>query len=334
MKIFDIHSDLFTDIAWRRSKGERDIFDKIHYPRLKKGGVDSILCVFWVEPAFRYDPIARFQTIFQEVMEDLQTSKHANICRTVYDMADEECSGKINVFLGIEGLSFVEKWGNKSASENVENAFDDLRIFNVSHAIFVWNEWNLLASGTGSLEEPKQRGLTRLGEKAVRKANELNWILDASHLDETSFWDMHHISSQPIIASHSNARALCDNERNLTDDQLKAVASRGGIIGLNAYCGFVDASNPTVDRFIDHAIYIADLVGPGHLAFGFDFIDYLSSYELGASFSGSTKGLEDVTKIPDLLERMAARGFSNKEIEAISFHNAFHFIEKHMKIKD
>ncbi|MBS4191872.1 membrane dipeptidase [Bacillus sp. FJAT-49705] len=332
MKIFDIHSDLFTDIVWRRSKGEQDIFDRIHYPRLQKGGVDSIICVFWVEPAFRHDPMTRFRTIFQMVTEDLRASKRANVCRSVHDMVDGASSGKINIFLGIEGLSFIEKWGTKLVEENIENAFDDLHKCNVSHAIFVWNEWNLLASGTGSFDEPKRKGLTRLGEKAVQKANELNWILDASHLDEASFWDMHHTSSQPIMASHSNARALCNNERNLTDAQLKAIASQGGIIGLNAYSGFVDETNPTLDRFIDHAIYIANLVGPEHIAFGFDFIDYLSSYNLGSSFSGSIQGLEDVTKISDLLERLAVRGFSNKEIEAISFNNTFHFIEKHLKI--
>ena len=332
LKIFDMHSDLFTDIAWRRNNGEKDVFDRIHYPRLVKGGVDSIICVFWVEPTFRQDPITRFRTIFQLVMEDLCTSKHVNICRAVEEMTSDTNSEKINLFLGLEGVSFIEQWGSKTMGSNIETAFYELHEEKIRHAIFAWNEWNFLASGTGSLDEPTQHGLTKYGKQAVQKANEMNWILDASHLDEMSFWNMHHVSNQPIIASHSNAQALCQHERNLSDDQLKAIATGGGIIGLNAYSGFVDKVNPTLDRFVDHAAYIADLVGPEYVAFGFDFIDYLSAYNLGAPFSGGTIGLEDVTKIPDLLDRMAVRGFSTKEIEAISFHNAYRFIEKNMRL--
>lgn len=331
MKVFDIHSDLFTDIAWRRSKGETDVFDRIHYPQLKKGNVDSIICVFWVEPAFRQDPITRFRFIFKLVMDDLRTSKHANVCATVDDMNDAASSGKINLFLGIEGMSFLEKWGQNSFEGNIESAFDQLHAQKVRHTILVWNEWNALASGTGSPDEPENNGLTNLGELAVKKANDLNWVLDASHLDETSFWNMYDASSQPIIASHSNAFALCSHKRNLTDDQLKAIAARGGLIGLNAFSGFVNKVNPTLDRFIDHAVYIADLVGPQHLAFGFDFLDYLAPYDLGEPFTSSTQGLENVTKVPELLERMTVRGFSTKELEGISFNNALGYIGKMMK---
>ncbi|MCZ2258537.1 dipeptidase [Sporosarcina sp. G11-34] len=331
MKIFDIHSDLFTDVAWRRSQGETNVFDRIHYPQLKKGGVDSIICVLWVEPAFREDPIARFQKLLRHTLDDLRTSKHANVCLTVDDMKNEIFSNKINLFLGIEGMTFLEAWGKDSLDANIESAFEVLHENNVRHTIFVWNEWNALASGTGSEDEPTSRGLTSFGELAVQKANELNWILDASHLDEASFWDMYNATDQPMIASHSNAYALCPHERNLKDEQIKAIASRGGLIGLNAFHGFVDKENPTLERFVDHAAYMADLVGSEHIAFGFDFIDYLSTYDLGGPIKGSTLGLENVAKIPDLLDCMKARGFSTNEIEDISFNNAYRFMESHFK---
>ena len=331
MKIFDIHSDLFTDIAWRRSRGETNVFDRIHYPQLKKGGVDSMICVIWVEPAFRADPIVRFRNLLRHTLDDLLTSKHANVCLTVDDMKEEVNSNKINLFLGIEGMTFLEEWGQDSLDANIESAFEYLHENNVRHTIFVWNEWNALASGTGSEDGPKSKGLTSFGELAVHKANELNWILDASHLDEASFWDMYNATDQPIIASHSNAFALCPDERNLKDEQIKAIAARGGLIGLNAFHGFVDKKNPTLERFVDHAAYISDLVGPEYVAFGFDFIDYLSTYELGAPIKGSTLGLENVTKISDLLDCMKARGFTTKEIEGTSFNNAFQFMKNHFK---
>ena len=97
MQIFDIHSDLLTDIAWRRSRGEKDVFDRIHYPRLKLGGVNAMVCVIWVEPAFRNQPLARFQEIFRYEMNDLQTSKYAKLCLTVEDMASDK-QEKVNIF--------------------------------------------------------------------------------------------------------------------------------------------------------------------------------------------------------------------------------------------
>ena len=330
MKVFDIHSDLFTDIAWRRRRGETDVFDRIHYPKLKQSGVDSMICVIWVEPAFRDNPLPRFQEIFQHTMDDLHTSKHANICLT----ADELKNGSpdlINLILGIEGMTFIEDWEREFLDDKIESAFEELHDNKIRHSIFVWNEWNALASGTGAIDAPEKNGLTRYGESAVQKAIDLNWMLDASHLDEASFWDLVHATDQPFMASHSNAYEICAHERNLKNDQIKAIAARGGLIGLNAYHDFVNQTNPSLNSFIDHAAYIAELVGPEYIAFGFDFTDYLTTYDLGTSFNGSTLGLENTTKIPDLLEAMRVRGFSTKEIEGISYNNAFEFIKKSLK---
>ncbi|SUI99408.1 Membrane dipeptidase (Peptidase family M19) [Sporosarcina pasteurii] len=330
MKVFDIHSDLLTDIAWRRSRGETNVFDRIHYPRLKQGGIDSMICVIWVEPAFRNNPLARFQEVLQHAIDDLRTSKHANICLTTKDM-NLTNSDTINLFLGIEGMTFIEEWLKDFSDDNVGSAFKHLHQQQFRHAIFVWNEWNAFASGTGAIDTPPKRGITHFGELAVQQLNAMNWILDVSHLDEASFWDMYRLTEQPLMASHSNAYTLCTHERNLKDEQIKAIAARDGLIGLNAFNGFIDKSNPTLESFIDHAVYIAELVGPEYIAFGFDFIDYLAPYDIGASFTGSTLGLENVTKVPTLLDAMEKRGFTPKEIKGIRFHNAFQFMKKHIK---
>ncbi|MEK4886013.1 membrane dipeptidase [Bacillus sp. FSL W8-0223] len=327
MKVFDLHSDLFTDIAWRKSRGEKNIFDRFHYPKLKEGGVDSIICVFWVEPKFRNHPYDRFQTLFQYVMSDLMDSKHAMIGHPLSDQRNNPDSEKIKIFFGVEGLTFMKDWKGETIEAKIENAFNFLHENKFIHLIFAWNERNFLATGTGA-EDSKIKGLTDYGKIAVQMANKKNWILDVSHLDETSFWDMYNASELPVIASHSNARALCPHERNLTDEQIKAIAERGGIIGLNTYGLFVDHENPTIDKFIDHAIYIADLVGPEHVAFGFDFANYLESYDLGTEFNVYTRDLEDATKIPYLLEKMSKRGFTPEELESISFNNADHYIKK------
>ena len=331
MKVFDLHSDLFTDIAYRRKNGETNVFDRIHYPKLKSGYVDSVICVFWVEPAFRNNPLARFEELYRYVMEDLHESMHVNVCVSTEDMVDSNEMKKINVFLGLEGLTFMERWGKSDFHENIESAFPELHAKDFRHAIYAWNETNFLASGTGSYNEGIHKGLTEHGKEVTRLANAQNWIVDASHTDDKSFWDLYHTSDQPIIASHSNVRALCPQNRNLTDEQIKAIANGGGIIGLNAYFEFIDERNPTVDRFIDHAVYIAELVGPEYVAFGFDFVDFLDNHEVGASFEGSTVGLETVEQVPELLLKMEKRGFSKKELAGISFDNAFNFLSKQLK---
>ncbi|MBD7985817.1 membrane dipeptidase [Sporosarcina sp. Sa2YVA2] len=331
MKVFDLHSDLFTDIAFRKSNGEKNVFDRLHYPRLRKGLIDSVICVFWVEPEFRKDPLARFNQLLQYVMEDLSTSKHANICISASDFLDSQKSAKVNIILGLEGMTFMKEWGKDSINENVESAFEELHEKNIRHAIYAWNENNFLASGTGAYNETIHKGLSVTGKQATTIANAHHWIMDASHLDEQSFWDLYNMSDQPIIASHSNAKAICDHERNLTDEQMRAIASRGGLIGLNAHNEFIDKNQPSADRLIDHAVHMANVVGPEHIGFGFDFLDFLTPHDLGDDFSGATCGLERVEQVPALLEKMKNRGFSSTDLEKISFSNAFNFISKQLK---
>lgn len=323
MKVVDLHSDLFTDIAWRKARGETHVFDRLHYPRLKTGLIDTVICVFWVEPQFKEQPLERVRKIYRYVMDDLAQSQHVNLCKFSNDYMEAAQQNKINIVLGLEGISFLE-----TDKMELMERFTELDEKGIDHMILVWNEANAFASGTGASPPPKKPGLTKWGQEAVHEAERLDWLVDVSHLDEKSFWDLYYHSEKPIIASHSNARAVYDHERNLTDDQLEAIASRRGIVGLNAYWQFVDAENPTVDRFIDHAIHIADKIGVDSLGFGFDFLDYLEPYDFGAGPSGTTRGLEDVTKIPALLERMSARGFSDDEIEAISYGNAMRILKR------
>lgn len=229
-------------------------------------------------------------------------------------------------------MTFIEHWEGKHLKDKIDNAFNHLHQKGFRHSIFAWNEWNSFASGTGAESISQVKGLQKGGAIAIDKSRKLNWLLDVSHLDEVSFWDVYHKTNQPLIASHSNAYAICPHERNLKDDQLKAIAKRQGLIGLNAYPTFVDKQQPSIDRFVDHVAYIADLVGTEYIAFGFDFVDYLATYEIGSSFSTQeTIGLENVTKIANLIEVMEKKGFTSREIQAISFDNAFEFIKNNLK---
>lgn len=326
MKIFDLHSDLFTDIAFRRARGETNVFDRIHYPALKKGGVSSIICVFWTEPIFSHQPLERFYDLIKYVEADLLESKHADIQPLNGIREETKLDNNIKVYLGIEGVSSLDQWITESENESIEPPFEFLEKKNIQHIIMAWNEQNAFASGTGASSITRDLGVTSLGLNLLTKSEKSGFIIDVSHLDETSFWDVIHNTTTPIIASHSNARAVCNHERNLSDGQIRIISERNGLIGLNAYGEFVDKRHPNVDRFIDHIDHIVSTAGIDHVAFGFDFLDYLSDHPLGGGMDVLTEGLEDVSKVPALLEQMKHRGYSQDDIEAISYKNAERFM--------
>ena len=161
-------------------------------------------------------------------------------------------------------------------------------------------------------------------------------ILDVSHLNDKSFWDIADIAQGPIIASHSNARALSAAARNLTDEQLLAIRDLNGIVGINSFNKFVsqDPAKQTVDTLVKHISYIAEKIGVEHIGFGFDFFEFMS-VESMRSYSDQdtsyTLGLEDCSKVPNLLAKMKEAGFTDAEIKAISYENLHGLIRNVLK---
>lgn len=113
-------------------------------------------------------------------------------------------------------------------------------------------------------------------------------VLDVSHLNDKSFWDLMSIATTPVIASHSNSRTVCPAKRNLTDDMLKEIAKTGGLVGMNSLREFVSEKREeqNVQKLCDHLDYIANLIGIDHIGLGYDFDDYLGGEALG-SFSSN-----------------------------------------------
>jgi membrane dipeptidase len=190
---------------------------------------------------------------------------------------------------------------------------------------FTWNRRNEFADGVG--EGPNAGGLSKAGIVALRQMNEQHIICDVSHLAEKGFWDVARHCQDTFIASHSNARAICDHPRNLTDDQLRAVAENGGVIGLNFYGGFVDAQNPTVGRLVDHLAHIANTVGIDHVGLGTDLLeDWL--LEWSKSMSGNTlvdpamiscwiPNCYRIEQLAEITVEMLDRGFGEDDIEKV-----------------
>lgn len=172
------------------------------------------------------------------------------------------------------------------------------------------------------------KGLTALGKKVIQKMQNKGMIVDVSHLNDKSFFDVIDITSSPIIASHSNARALCNSLRNLTDEQLKAIRDVNGVVGLNSYKNFVDENKDkqNIDRAIDHIKYIADKIGIDHIGLGFDYNEYFEDED-----KPYIKGLENASKSYDIIKKLKEAGFNSEEIEKIEYKNFHRIIKEILK---
>ena len=182
----------------------------------------------------------------------------------------------------------------------------------------VWSRPNAFAHGVpfrfpGSPDSGP--GLTAAGVALVRRCAELGVMVDLSHMNEAGFWDVARLELGPLIASHSGAHALCPASRNLTDAQLDAIASSGGLVGVVFACkflraDFIDDEDTPLTAIVAHARYIAERIGAEHVALGSDFDGATVPRQLG-----SAAGL------PRLVEALRAAGFSAEELEAICWGN-------------
>jgi membrane dipeptidase len=158
-------------------------------------------------------------------------------------------------------------------------------------------------------------GLKPWGREAIPLMNELGLIIDVSHLSDGGFWDVCRLSRRPFVASHSNARALTPHSRNLTDPMLRALGDRGGVVGVNFAPAFVDAGSPpvsTIEGVCRHAEHILRVAGEDALALGGD-LDGISG----------VMDLNRVEKTPRLLEALARRGMSERQLEKCAWRNVW-----------
>ncbi len=173
----------------------------------------------------------------------------------------------------------------------------------------VWSRPTIFAEGVGPQNTGK--GLTGLGRELVKQCNEMGILLDVSHLNEPGFWDVIETSSKPFVASHSNARAVCAHERNLTDRQIKALAEKGGLMGINYATGFLvegaqKSSDVPLSVLVDHIDHIVNLVGIDHVALGSDY-----------DGAGVPEALKDAAHDWAIVEELDRRGYDEDSIAKI-----------------
>lgn len=321
--IFDGHSDIFSDVRYKREAGETQVLKNHHLERLQKGGIGGACFVIWADTFNGFDPKDEMDAIVKALQAEMAETEDFVLVHNRAEVEAAQKAGKFAILLGIEGLAGIGEDLSK---------IDALYEVGARHAMLTWNEENVLATG---VKGSSDRGVTDLGRKAIKKIQDKKMILDVSHLNEKSFWDVIDASNGPILASHSNAKALAGAARNLTDDQLKAIRDTNGLVGLNAFNDFISdiREEQDVDHLVNHASYIADKIGVEHLGFGFDFFEFLNT-DFMKSYSDQDdsllRGMEDCSKVPVLLEKMRKAGFTEKDLEMISGGNWLNLIQRVM----
>ena len=309
---FDAHSDIWTDVTIRRMAGEQQVLERRHLPRLRRGGCEGTVLALWVDQPHR--AAARTEEMLACLQAEAAESRAFRIVRTVEEARQARAAGVFYAFLGVEGMAAI--------GEDVSR-IDRYYDCGVRLAMLTWNEANALAAGAVS---GQQGGLTAAGRRAVDRIRDLGMVLDVSHLNEAGFREALERYGGPIVASHSNCRALCDVPRNLTDDQLRAIGASGGVVGVNVYRRFVspDPERQTAEMLARHAAHMAEVMGVEHVGCGFDFCEFLPR----GSTAENLRDLPDCSEAGRFFHCLKDLGMSSRERELIARENFLRLFER------
>lgn len=326
--LFDGHGDVWTDVTCKRvDHNETDIFRKYHLKKFQAGKVTGGIFVIWIDPPYDQDPPARSKQIVESIKaEMIVLLTCSTLSPSLMTLKRAPRQARSTLSPGIEGLSQI--------GEDIDMIDYFYNEVGARHAMLTWNELNALA--TGCPQDPT-RGLTEAGKRAVKRMEKLGMVLDVSHLNDKSFWDLMSIATTPVIASHSNSRTVCPAKRNLTDDMLKEIAKTGGLVGMNSLREFVSEKREeqNVQKLCDHLDYIANLIGIDHIGLGYDFDDYLGGEAL-SSFSSnldspSADGVSNEAEAYNLILEMKKRGYSQEDCDKVAYKNFYRVFKQVLK---
>ena len=301
MQIIDLHCDALLKLY--ESKGKVKFRDSLeldtNYERLVAGGVKLQAFAIFIYPDIKSDQkfqvaLDQIHYFYTDVLANNPNMKHIK----EWSDFDQLKEGEIGAVLTLEGVDAI---GN------------DLQKLSILHQLGVrsigltWNNANLAADGAG---EPRGAGLTTFGKEIVKFNNDHKILTDVSHLCEKAFWDVMEEARYPI-ASHSNARALCNHVRNLHDEQAKAMFEKNGLIHV-VYCPqFVkEQGDVTIDDLIKHIDHFCSLGGEKQIGLGSDFDGIMTK----------VIGLEDASKYPNLINELLKR-YSEDTVKGFAYQN-------------
>jgi membrane dipeptidase len=334
--VFAAHTDFIAGISEGRSRGERGVAARLQLPLLRAGGVKAVCehvagdTPYFSTFAFRNIRPLRPTKFALQALDywhaELAESPEWRLVLEAGDFRRAEQEGRVAVVFGFEGAMPVD---------------DDLGLLRMFHRLGIrsigltWNGRNLLGDGVAV---GGGGGLTRFGRAAVAEMNRLGIVIDVSHMADEGIRDTIEASAHPIIASHSNARALCPHPRNLPDELARALAARGGVIGLHMLAQFVAGSTrATLDQFLDHIDHFARLVGPAHVGLGPDCMEQWpvelyrqlwAGTEMSALEFAYPPEFDSLAKCLNVTRGLVARGYGDDDVRGIMGDNVLRVFER------
>jgi membrane dipeptidase len=340
--IFDGHNDLLTRL-WL-SSADDPVHDFIYgtlpgHLDLKRcrrarwmGGLFSIFL-----PPYAYVKNNHPDKLFSPSNSDFTAQEIVDICCAQLELAQQlqaRSDGQIQICTSVAQIKACQQNQQLAIVLHLEGAEflaiepDLLDVFYESGLRSIgplWNRKSLFGDGLNASfphSPDTGSGLTREGKELILACRDKHMLIDVSHMNERAFWDTLEIADQPIVATHSNAHALCAQARNLTDRQLAAIKQNGGLVGVNFDVAFLRAdgqrdTHTSLDVIVDHLAYLIDHLGEDHVGFGSDFDGCLLPDELS-----------DISQISKLIERMQQRHFSDALIEKITSKNWFRVLDE------
>lgn len=326
--LIDTHNDVTSRTLTGFDIGKADMEGHTDIPRLKAGGVGAVFFAVYVAAEFAKDKTAAHRTL--QMIDTVRTDiigKYPNDFTFASNAGDIEAArkaGKIAALMGIEGGHAIE---------------DDPRLLRDYYALGIrymtlthtnTNSWADSSGDIGDTKVQHHNGITDKGKAIIAEMNRLGIMVDVSHVADKTFWDALETSKAPIIASHSSCRALADVPRNMTDEMIAALAKKGGVVQINFNCGFLvktpEGGKPSstladVVAHIDHAVKLGGIGAVG----------------IGSDFDGVTctpKGLDDVSKFPNLTRALLEKGYSADDIRKIYGGNLLRVMRAVEKVRD
>jgi membrane dipeptidase len=336
--------------------GKRNPTGHVDIPRMQEGGMNGIFFSIWIDGHIMGAPaIQKALDQMDAVHENVLHNSSAMVfARTAEEVRRAHAQGKIAALMGVEGGHMI---GNDIRMVRI---FSDLGVRYMTLSHFVNTEWS-----DSSTDKPAHNGLTDFGKDVVREMNRQGMMVDISHVSDKTFYDALEISKAPLIASHSSCRALCNHVRNMSDDMIKALAAKGGVIQINYERSFIDqAYKDAYDKETGGvAAHFAELtkdcnndedciskkmaaleeklIAEGklpHVSWEriIDHIDHAvklvgaDHVGLGSDFDGADMpdGMEDCSKLPKITEALLRKGYSEADIRKILGENTLRVMEQ------
>lgn len=313
--VIEGHRDVYEQI-YRKSIGEESPIRDGVVPRLIRDGINMTVYAICGDSYSHSQNTGRYlETALEQIDQFLEEAPRSEgmiqMVKTRGDLPEKAEPGTVKFLLHFEGCMPL-----RGSIENLRN-FYRLGLRSIQP---VWNFRNEL--GDGVWENRTGGGLTNFGVQVIKEANRLGMVVDLSHMNREGFFQTLDVATAPLLVSHANACGMLKNPRNLDDEQIKAIAKQGGLVGILALPERVKEGEADIEDMLKHMDYIINLIGIDHMALGMDFVKYdgprtLKDRHHPLHKDPLIKGFEEIEDLPNLIEGLQRHGYTDDDIRKI-----------------